>query len=56
MKIEKECPHVKFDEIWGEWKCLKYQVRLYPEKHDFCVKCIGKRKKPKKKCKTKKHL
>lgn len=35
----KKCPHMKFDPIWGEWKCLKHQIRLYPDKDAICEHC-----------------
>ena len=39
MKSCLKCKHVKFDELWGEYKCLKYGVRL-KEKY-FEKQCDG---------------
>lgn len=35
------CKHVKFDELWGEYKCLTRQIRLYSDGEDFlnCSAC-----------------
>ena len=47
MKSKKEkdekCPHMIFDELWGEWKCLIHQVRIYPDKDAICKKCSHKK-------------
>ena len=29
MDTCKSCTHCKFDELWGEYKCLKHGHRIY---------------------------
>ena len=29
-----KCLYGKFDEVWGEWKCLKDSVRVYTNNDD----------------------
>ena len=56
-KKEPKCPNMIFDELWGEWKCLSLQIRIYGS--DICKECIkcamrkqSKEKKKAKKCKN----
>lgn len=50
VKKEFKCPQMIFDELWGEWKCLSLQIRIY--NHDICKECtIRKQLKDKKKVK-----
>lgn len=37
------CKHFKFDELWGEFKCLKHCRRLITSKE--CLKCTDYEKK-----------
>lgn len=36
-KKDFKCPHMIFDELWGEWKCLRLQIRIYGS--DICKEC-----------------
>lgn len=29
MEKCKTCIHAKFDELWGEWKCMAYLHKIY---------------------------
>jgi hypothetical protein len=45
----KTCKHARFDERWGEYKCIKLYIRVYnPERKD----CVHYRRKSKKEVPT----
>ena len=50
MKTCEKCKYAKFDERWGEWKCLKFARRIYNCQNcaALCTKYEELKKKPEK--------
>lgn len=48
------CSNMVFDRLWGEYKCLEFQHRIYnPEEYEDCtawVKCSKKKKRKESTC------
>lgn len=48
------CGNMVFDCVWGEYKCLEFQHRIYnPEEYEDCnswVKCSKKKKRKESTC------
>lgn len=46
-----KCKNAKFDQLWGEWKCLRLQIR---PTYDICRKCSMRVKPNRNECKKEK--